>query len=322
MNDTFASPDADRRQALMDEMLRTGIPEVKLALGELIDRENARPLPAKYARLLPPTILRVAVRDDAAEALGPIAGNLERELTDSCNRHGSLYDRRYRVELRRAEDSDAPLYAVTAVAGRDEGDHPDAPVSGAGEPSAVRAANMGGTNTPAGEASVPEPPASDLALPTADSDATRLGADPPPGWQPGRWILVVEGATDEPREVFRISEPMVTVGRSANNPGLRPTIAISDAPHVSRRQLALSWEKRDDRPGFRVYNLGLNDVHLGECAIPGANAGRVDIELTSVPEAHTGWLPPDVPLRIGEHGPTLRIDEVPEDRDPEATVFD
>lgn len=294
--------DSDRRQALMDEMLRTGIPQIKLALGEMIDRENARPLPAKYARLLPPTALRVELRDDAAAALQPVAADLERELTDSCNRHGSLYDRRYRVDLRRATEPDAPLFAVTAVAGKGEGRT---------------------TNDVAEEAGHGE----DL-LPAVASDATRLGAEPATDWEPGRWILVVEGTEGEPSEVFRISEPAVTIGRSADNPGLRPTIAISDAPHVSRRQLALSWESRDDGPGFRVYNLGLNEVHLDGRTIPGAHAGRAGVELTSVPESHTGWLRPGVPLRIGEHGPTLWIDEVPSEPDdeypvdPDATVFD
>jgi hypothetical protein len=95
---------------------------------------------------------------------------------------------------------------------------------------------------------------------------------------------------------------------------------------VSRRQLALLWEERDGAPGFRVYNLGLNPVHLPGQDIPGAHVGRGPVQLESVAEEHTGWLPPGVPLRIGDQGPTLRVEEVPQQEedaeDPEATRFE
>jgi hypothetical protein len=83
---------ADRSSAdpgsALDTLLRDAVPEIKLALGELIDRENARSLPGKYARLLPESLLVVTLREDAAEAIAPVAVPLERELTDSCTRHG------------------------------------------------------------------------------------------------------------------------------------------------------------------------------------------------------------------------------------------
>ena len=69
---------AEQPGTFMDELLRAGVPEIKLALGDVIDRENARPLPPRYARLLPDTVLRVTLRADAAEALLPIAADLER----------------------------------------------------------------------------------------------------------------------------------------------------------------------------------------------------------------------------------------------------
>lgn len=302
MNEPLPTPGKGDAQRLMDEMLRAGIPEIKLALGEAIDRENARPLPPKYARLLPETVLLVTLRPDAAVALTPIAADLERELTDSCNRHGSLYDRSYRVRLQRSEDPDAPLYVVSTQAGRD-----------------LEVASSGGEPSPA-RATSPPP------LPVADPDATGLVGGIRAGWEPGRWLLVVEETTGEEREAFRLSEPVVTVGRRTEDPGLRATIAISDAPHVSRRQLGLEWEERDGAPGFKVYNLGLNAVHIPGLDIPGAHAGR-DADLRSVHPKHTGWLPPGVPLKIGEKGPVLRIEEVPPDPeevriDPDATVFE
>jgi hypothetical protein len=327
MNRNLAPGTAERRQALMDELLRGGIPEIKLALGEVIDRENARPLPPRYARLLPYTVLRVTLREDAAEALRPIAADLERELTDSCNRHGSLYDRGYRVELQRTEDANAPLYTVASHAGRDAAEG-DAELAAPHDlPAKPTSASPPAVSAPP-EGAAPRPPAQENdPLPIADPDATRLGDEPPPGWDDGRWVLIVENDEGEEREVFRVAEPVLTVGRSAEDPGLRPAIAISDAPHVSRRQLALAWEERDGAPGFTLYNLGLNTMHLPGQEIAGANAGKGSVDLNALPAAHVGWLPPGVPLRIGEHGPTLRIEEVPPGPDdiwidPDATVFD
>lgn len=295
-------------RSLMDELLRAGVPEIKLALGDVIDRENARPLPPKYARLMPETVLLVTLRDDAAEALEPIAADLERELTDSCNRHGSLYDRNYRVRLQRSGDPDAPLYQVTTIAGAEE---EAVPAAGDGTPEVA-------------EPPIPAP----RAIQAVDSDATRIDVVRTPGWEPGRWVLVVEGEGGHEREAFRLTDPVVTVGRGSDDPGMRPSIAISDAPHVSRRQLAFAWEERDGAAGFRVYNLGLNEVHLPGQGIPGSRAGKGALKLEAVPQESVGWVPPGVPLRIGDHGPTLRIDEVPPAEeeeypvDPDATVFE
>ncbi len=318
---TGSAGEAGNPVTLMDELLRTGVPEIKLALGELIDRENTRPLPPKYARLLPPGTLVVILRGDAAEAVRSITPELERELTDSCNRHGSLYDRTYRVELQRTEQRDAPLYTVTARPGEAGAD----PVSGAAAPEVIPAAR------PAGRSAVETAGSATAAgdgppLPMADPDATRLEADAPAGWHPHQWLLVVESEGEE-REVFRIGEPLVIVGRMTDDPRLRPAIAISDAPHVSRRQLALRWQERDGAPGFTVYNLGLNAVHLPGQSIPGSGSRAGDSNIEGLDAEHTGWLPPGVPLRIGEHGPTLRVEEIPpapDDEvplDPDATVF-
>lgn len=316
-------------QDLMDELLRAGVPEIKLALGEAIDRENSRPLPAKYARLLPETLLVVTLRADAGAALAPIAADLERELTDSCNRHGSLYDRAYKVQLQRTDDPDASLYTVSAHAGKDVGS--EAPGSGAAAAPAGVSAPQEAPVWKSPSAPMPAPPPvrpAPASLPVSDPDATRLGAEPArAGWEPGRWLLVVEGEGGVHKEVFRLGDATVIVGRRTSDPVLQATIAISDAPHVSRRQLALAWEPRAGAAGFRVYNLGLNDIHLPATDIPGAHLGKEAVDLKGLPEKHTGWMAPGVPLRIGEHGPVLRIEDVPPDPDdewvdPDATVFE
>jgi hypothetical protein len=307
----------------LDTLLRDALPEIKLALGELIDRENERVLPTKFARLMPETLLVVTLRPDAAEALASVAAAVERELTDSCTRHGSLYERAYRVRLQRTEDPGAPLFEVAAFAGRDlaEGPHVDLPAVQADRGEAGAAA------APAASAAAGAP----RPLPVFDPDATRIDAVGPPGWQAGRWVLVVEDEQGEEREAFRLTDPFSTVGRRTDDPQMRTSVSISDAPHVSRRQLALLWEERDGAPGFRVYNLGLNPVHLPGRDIAGAHLGRGPVQLEAVAEESTGWLPPGVPLRIGEQGPTLRVEEVPpseEDEeeevpdDPEATRFE
>src|SRR5688572_6677968 len=177
------------RHSLMDELLRGGIPQIKLGLGDAIDRENARPLPPRYARLLPETLLVVTLRPDAADALEPIASDLERELTDSCTRHGSLYDRSYRVRLQRSSDRDAPLYVIGAHAGKDIGG------PGAATPEPERVARQSSSGDvplpPRDEAAAPPPGDREVsgglrgtsptgtattapALPIAESDVTRI----------------------------------------------------------------------------------------------------------------------------------------------------
>ncbi|HEV2733690.1 MAG TPA: hypothetical protein VGV85_02590 [Longimicrobiaceae bacterium] len=91
---------------------------------------------------------------------------------------------------------------------------------------------------------------------------------------------------------------------------------------MSRRQLALAWEPRGDEPGFRVYNLGLNAVHLAGREITGANRKQGPLQLEELQGMHTEWLPLDEPLRIGEQGPVLRVRELApldEEEDPDAT---
>lgn len=290
---------SDGSGADLDMLLREALPEIKLALGELIDRENARALPGRYAKLLPETLLIVTLRPDAAQALAPVARAIERELTDSCSRHGSLYDRSYRVQLRRASDPDAPLFSVSAHAGQDLAEQP------AQEPDGATQA-------------APE-------LPASDPDATRVdGFHGPEGWQPGQWVLVAENESGEDREVFRVTDPLTIIGRRSDDPLLRTTISLSGAPHVSRRQLAIVWEPRDGAAGFRVYNLGLNPLHLPSLDVPGARVGREALRLENLATEHSGWVSPGMPVRIGEQGPTLRIEEVPAsvEDDPDATRYE
>src|SRR5690606_1058884 len=156
----------------------------------------------------------------------------------------------YRVQLRRSEDPDAPLYRVTAHAGHGTGQE---------EEPALREV------TPAGEPSAPTE-----VLPAVDPDATRLDTAGPAGWSPGQWVLVVENLEGEEIEVFRLVDPYTTLGRQSADPELRTTIALRDVPHLSRRQLVLLFEERDGEPGFRVYNLGLNPVHAPDRDIAGA----------------------------------------------------
>jgi hypothetical protein len=139
-----------------------------------------------------------------------------------------------------------------------------------------------------------------------DPDATRLDGMPPPepSFDAGRFALVVQDEEGEERERFPISAATTTVGRQTENPELRSDVAITDAPHVSRRQLALVWAPHGDgEPGFTVYNLGLNPLHVGEREVPGANL-KGELDLASL---EGEWVPPGAEMTIGEHGPVLRI---------------
>ncbi len=308
MNDLPPETPAPEAAVHLDGLLRESLPEIKLALGEWIDGENSRPLPVRYAKLLPETLLVVTLRPDAAEVLRPVARRIEQELTDSCLRHGSLYDRGYRVQLHRSEDPDAPLFAISAQAGQEA--EPEPQPTHTAPPAPAEADNRTELAEPA-------------ALPVTDPDATRLDGFAPAGWDPAGWVLVVADADNAEQQAFRLSNPLTVVGRQADDPQLQPTVALSDAPHISRRQLALVWEPRDGAPGFQVFNLGLNALHLPSVHLPGARVGRDALRLNELDAQHRAWIAPGMPIRIGEQGPTLRIEEVaaaPDD--PDATVFE
>ena len=303
-------------EPLLDTFLRDSLPEVKLELGRTIDRENARALPERYAQLLPPTVLVLTLRPDAADALLPIARQVEQELTASCMRHGSLYDREYRVQIHRAERDNAPLFVVTSHGEGEMAELEEVPLS---TPAPTPAPVFAGAPEAGGmdpDATRVEPSGATVAAPGAPEPPA------PAGWEPGRFLLVVEDLEGAEREVFRMSEPLTTVGRRTDDPRLRSTVALADVPHLSRRQLALAWEPRGDEPGFRVYNLGLNVVHLAGQEVPGANRKTGSLRLEELQGEHAAWLPVDEPLRIGENGPVLRIRDLPSpEDDPDATRF-
>jgi hypothetical protein len=341
------SHSAAHEEPLLDQLLREAVPEIKLALGDLIDRDNARSLPDRYARLLPETVLVVTLRPDAARSLAPVAAQLEGELTDSCMRHGSLYDRPYRVRLHEAGDPGAPLFRISKENPGGPADRPGLAEGVATPPppalGAVAAAPLS-PPVPALEAhnetiAVPVPrtvappaPAPSAPAPSApvfdDPDATRMEGLAPaarsaPDWDSGRWELVVEDAEGNDGERFPIIAPEVTVGRHTDNPALRSDVMLSGAPQVSRRHLALRWAPQDGAPGFQVANLGLNALHVNDEELPGANL-KGPFRLEDVPPQHLRWIPADTRMRIGENGPVLRIGAsapaaAPED--PEATRF-
>ncbi|MDQ3555169.1 MAG: hypothetical protein M3409_00100 [Gemmatimonadota bacterium] len=296
MNPADESVPGARDEQLLDTLLRDALPEIKLALGELIDQESGRALPDRYHRLLPETALAVVLRPDAAAALQPVSAEVERELSDSCTRHGSLYDRSYRVRMEKADSPGAPLFRVAVRA--EEAEHaPAAPLAGLRPP--------------------PE------RWPVEDPDATRVeGMGHGMEWDPGRWVLVVQGAGEGGETTHPLREPVCTVGRRSDDRELGLTVALEGAAHVSRRQLALQWTPRGGEPGFRVYNLGLNALRIGGREVPGAQAGKGPLRLERLDARHTAWIAPDEALRIGESGPTLRVREGAEPAvDPDATVL-
>ena len=338
MSELISTPESTGAEPLLDTLLREAVPEIKLALGDLIDRENQRAIPDRYHKLLPEQTLVVTLRPDAGEAVQPIAGELERELTDSCMRHGSLYDRAYRVKLRVAPSPAAPLFRVAMRRG-EEGEpelfqaprrqpEPTPMASSAGPLVTAQVPSGPSTTTIAAAADnatiiAPEPapaaapPPSPPAPsgPSIDPDATRLDGMPlppaageasAPGFDAGRFVLAVEDEEGTERERFPVPGATTTVGRQTENPDLRSDVAITDAPHVSRRQLALVWAPRGDTPGFTVYNVGLNPLHVGEREVVGANR-KGELNLDELGEDNSEWVAPGSEMTIGEHGPVLRI---------------
>jgi hypothetical protein len=311
-------------EPLLDSFLREAIPEIKLALGDLIDRDNSRAIPDKYVKLLPLTTLVVTLRPDAARAVAPMAADLEGDLTDSVMRHGSLYDRDYRVRLREAGQKGAPLFRVSV---QPAGEPEPAPITAAPEPprpsSPPPDATYAAPREPERAPAAP-PPGETLFAGRApefvDPDATRVEGIPHvtarpapkpegPAFPAGRYELVAEELDGEERERFPLTQAITTVGRQTDNPALRSDLQLTNSDRVSRRQLALVYARRDGREGFDVYNLGLNSIHVGEREVSGANAGKGPLQLEGM-EAHSLFVPPGEPVRIGGHGPVVRIREL------------
>lgn len=331
---TPASRPADTGvEPLLDSFLRESLPEIKLALGDQIDRDNSRAIPEKYIRMLPLTTLVVTLRPDAAQAIAEMAADLESDLTDSVMRHGSLYDRDYRVVLKEAGSRGAPLYRVSVQAAGEPDPAPivAAPVPASHPPIAPPSEPTVAAPAPAVErpAAAPLPSWAPAGPPpVADPDATRVEGIPlAPQWPEGRYELVAEDEDGTERERLAIPGPISTVGRQTDNPELRSDLQLGESPNVSRRQLALVWAHRNGVEGFDVYNLGLNAIHVGQREVAGANAGKGPLRLAGM-EAHSLWVAPGEAIRIGGHGPVVRITEVagaPEpsagDDDPDRTRF-
>lgn len=359
MSELISTPESTGAEPLLDTLLREAVPEIKLALGDLIDRENQRAIPDRYVKLLPEQTLIVTLRPDAGEAIQPIAGELERELTDSCMRHGSLYDRAYRVKLRVAPSPSAPLFRVSMRRGEEAEPEPfqvprrqpePTPAVSASPPVSVQVPSGPSAETVTAAAAgaadnatiiAPElappaaaPPPPRPSAPSIDPDATRLdGVAPPepePAFDAGRFALAVEDEEGVERERFPIPGPTTMVGRQTDNLELRSDVAITDAPHVSRRQLALVWAPRGDDPGFTVYNVGLNPLHVEEREVVGANR-KGEPRLEELGDESSAWVAPGTEMTIGEHGPVLRIVDTREgggagaapevEIDPDATRF-
>jgi hypothetical protein len=337
-------------EPLLDSFLREAIPEIKLALGDLIDRDNSRAIPDKYAKLLPLTTLVVTLRPDAAQAIAEMAGDLEGDLTDSVMRHGSLYDRDYRVRLKEAGQKGAPLFRVSVQAAGQPDPQPIVaapPPPPPPEPESERTMAAALREPPA----PPAPPVAETLFAGhspafVDPDATRVegigggapaagGGEPAPDFAPGRFALASEGEDGTERERFPIQQVITTVGRQTDKPALRADIQLTGSDSVSRRQLALVFAHRDGRAGFDVYNLGLNAIHVGEREVAGANA-KGPLELHGL-ESSSLFVAPGEGIRIGGHGPVLRIHDTgeekkgdgapeisvvpPEDDDPDRTRF-
>ena len=333
-------------EPLLDSFLREAIPEIKLALGDLIDRDNSRAIPDKYVKLLPLTTLVVTLRPDAAQAIAEMAADLEGDLTDSVMRHGSLYDRDYRVRLKEAGQKSAPLFRVSVQAAGQPDPQPIVAAPPPPPPPDERTMAAGPREQPA----PPAPPIAETlfagrAPELMDPDATRVegigggapaGGPSTPDFPAGRYELASEEEGGGERERFPITRPITTVGRQTDRAALQADIQLTGSDSVSRRQLALVFAHRDGRAGFDVYNLGLNAIHVGEREVAGANA-KGPLELDGL-ESHSLFVAPGEGIRIGGHGPVLRIHEKggekgdaggsaeinvvpPEDDDPDRTRF-
>ena len=310
-------------EPLLDSFLREAIPEIKLSLGDAIDRDNSRAIPDKYVKMLPLTTLVVTLRPDAAQAVAVMAAELEEELTDSVMRHGSLYDRDYRVRLKEAGTRGRAALPRERAARRPAGAGADRRRAAAS--AAPGAAGRSRRSPRRSRAVRPRrPPGETLFAGRSpdlmDPDATRvegIAAPPPPAparadlaGLPGRPLRAAGGRRGRDGARALSHHPGAVHGRPADG---QPRAAQRHAAHrlrptVSRRQLALVWAEREGRPGFTVYNLGLNAIHVGDREVSGANAGKGALDIAGMGE-HSTWVAPGEAIRIGGHGPIVRIND-------------
>jgi hypothetical protein len=152
-----------------------------------------------------------------------------------------------------------------------------------------------------------------IAAPPAPAAPASTSTDFPAG----RFELLVEDEDGTERERFPIAQAESTVGRQTDNPDLRSDVQLTGSPNVSRRQLALVYAEREGRPGFTVYNLGLNAIHVGDREVSGANAGKGALDIAAMGD-HSTWVAPGEAIRVGGHGPIVRIRDTKEaENEPE-----
>jgi hypothetical protein len=246
-----------------------------------------------------------------------VARALEMELTDSCTRHGSLYDRAYRVQLRRSEDPGAPLFAVSSHAGQELAQEPAA--EPAAEPAPGGAPGTGGTGEEGRTEAAPYPCRSPTRTPPA-STGRAAG-----GWQPGRWILVVEDEEGEESEAFRLTEPLHHRGPAQRRPAAATTHRAQRraAREPPPARPALGGARR--RAGVPGLQPGAERAPPAEPRLPGAHVGRGPAAPRSGRRRATRLARARrARCASATSGPTLRVEEVPqeEDEDPEATRFE
>ncbi|MEX2283959.1 MAG: hypothetical protein WEE89_15850 [Gemmatimonadota bacterium] len=280
------------------EFLRIVEPEIKLALGAAIDRENTKPLSAEWSVV--PTTLHIFLRPDLAATVEPVYRRLEASFAESCRRHGLLYNRGYSAQVWSAIRDDAPAFEIVAQMGRAVS--PDDLSFSAGRSQATQF---------------------ESSIPRVDSDATLSDTSGPEDWDPSQWLLRVKmsAAKDEP-QAYPLTESRCVIGRRAQESSLHANILLEAAPRtISRRQLAIVWEPRSGNPGFKVYNVGLAPLNIGDEELPGMNLDSQAFAWETLPELNSRWTQPEERFAIGR-GLTLWIERnaLEWEADPDATI--
>jgi hypothetical protein len=60
----------------------------------------------------------------------------------------------------------------------------------------------------------------------------------------------------------------------------------------------------------------LNAIHVGDREVSGANAGKGELDIAGMGD-HSTWVSPGEAIRIGGHGPIVRINDGGEAKKPE-----
>lgn len=278
------------------EFFTSILPRIKLAIGEAIDRDNAKQVPARYRNKLGDTLLEIVLHPTIVSTIVDLVNEVEADLSESSTRHGLMYHRKYPVRLVASGDHEGALFEVIVRVAPSATSPSEVPQ---GSESTILA-----IDPPAGVTEAE-------AARTESEGAPATEAEEDDSWRSGRWELRVVDRKGEEVARTPLQQPVIAIGRQ---PDPYPSGSSLRLPErlstVSRRQLVVQWDPDIGSPSFRIFNTGKSPIRVGDIVIPGANEGNSLPDLTRLQDDHSVKVAPGVQVEIGTAGPILWIEDL------------